>query len=205
MITERVALYGRVSTVVGQNVEMQLCELREFAARRGWQIAGENVDHVSGARESRPALNRLMTDAHRRKFDGVLVWKLDRFGRSLRHLVNAIADFEAIGVAFISLRDNLDLGTPAGRLMFQIIGAMAEFERALIQERVRAGLRHARAKGKRLGRPRVVVDAAKIDSLRASGASWRAISEKLGVGIGTLYKAVQPRSKKVSPSASASL
>jgi DNA invertase Pin-like site-specific DNA recombinase len=183
---------------------MQLCELREFAARRGWQIAGEYVDHVSGARESRPALNRLMTDAHRRKFDGVLVWKLDRFGRSLRHLVNAIADFEAIGVAFISLRDNLDLGTPAGRLMFQIIGAMAEFERALIQERVRAGLRHARAKGKRLGRPRVVVDAAKIDSLRASGASWRAISEKLGVGIGTLYKAVQPRSKKVSPSASAS-
>jgi DNA invertase Pin-like site-specific DNA recombinase len=204
MITERVALYGRVSTVVGQNVEMQLCELREFAARRGWQVAGEYVDHVSGARESRPALNRLMTDAHRRKFDGVLVWKLDRFGRSLRHLVNAIAEFEAIGVAFISLRDNLDLGTPAGRLMFQIIGAMAEFERALIQERVRAGLRHARAKGKRLGRPRVVVDAAKIASLRASGASWRAISEKLGVGIGTLYKAVQPRSKKVSPSASAS-
>jgi len=111
---------------------------------------------------------------------------------------------DALGVAFISLRDNLDLSTPAGRLMFQIIGAMAEFERSLIQERVRAGLRHARAKGKRLGRPRVDVDAAKIASLRASGASWRTISMKLGVGIGTLYKAVQPRSEKVSPAASAS-
>jgi DNA invertase Pin-like site-specific DNA recombinase len=99
-------------------------------------------------------------------------------------------------VVFISLRDNLDLGTPAGRLMFQIVGAMAEFERSLIQERVRAGLRHARAKGKRLGRPRVRVDASRIASLRASGASWHTISEKLGVGIGTLYKAVQPLSQK---------
>ena len=158
---------------------MQLCELREYAARRGWQVADEYIDRASGAKESRPALNRLMADARQRKFDVIAVRKLDRFGRSLRHLVNAIAEFEALGVAFISLRDNLDLGTPAGRLMFQIIGAMAEFERALIQERVRAGLRHARAKGKRLGRPRVVVDVARIASLRASGASWRAISEKL--------------------------
>ena len=196
MKTERVAIYGRVSTVVGQNVEMQLCELREYATRRGWQVVGEYVDHASGAKESRPALNRLMTDGRRRKFDLIAVWKLDRFARSLRHLVNAIAEFEALGVAFISLRDNLDLGTPAGRLMFQIIGAMAEFERSLIQERVRAGLRHAKQKGKRLGRPRVVVDATKIASLRAAGASWRTISETLGVGIGTLYRAAQPRSDK---------
>lgn len=204
MKTERVAIYGRVSTVVGQNVEMQLCELREYAARRGWMVVEEYVDRMSGAKESRPALNRLMTDARRRNFDMVLVWKIDRFGRSLKHLVNALAELDAVGVAFVSLRDNLDLGTPSGRLMFQIIAAMAEFERALIQERVRAGLRHARAKGKRLGRPRVVVDDARIASLRASGASWRAISQKLGVGIGTLYKAVQPRSKKVSPVAPAS-
>jgi DNA invertase Pin-like site-specific DNA recombinase len=204
MEIEQIAIYGRVSTVVGQNVEMQLCELREYAARRGWQIAGEYVDHVSGAKESRPAFNRLMTDAHRRKFDAVLVWKLDRFGRSLRHLVNAIAEFDAIGVAFISFRDNLDLSTPSGRLMFQIIGAMAEFERSLIQERVKAGLRHARAKGKRLGRPRVFVDATRIASLRASGATWRTISETLGVGVGTLYKAIQVRSEKVSPPASSS-
>ncbi len=203
MEPQRVALYARVSTLAGQNPEMQLLELQEYATRRAWQVVGEYVDHASGARESRPALNRLMTDARRRKFDVIAVWKLDRFGRSLRHLVNAIAEFEALGVAFISLRDNLDLGTPAGRLMFQIIGAMAEFERSLIQERVRAGLRHARAKGKRLGRPKVVVDAARIASLRASGTSWRTISEKLGVGIGTLYQAIQPRSKKVSPSAPA--
>ena len=112
-------------------------------------ITEEYVDlGVSGATSSRPALNRLTADAKRRQFDGVIVWKLDRFGRSLKHLVNAIADFEALGVAFVSLRDNLDLSTPSGRLMFQIIGAMAEFERSLIQERVKAGLRNAKAKGK---------------------------------------------------------
>ena len=116
---------------------------------------------MTGSKDSRPALNRLMIDAQRRKFDAVLVWKLDRFGRSLRHLVNALAELEALGLTFISLRDNLDLSTPSGRLMFQIIGAMAEFERALIQERVRAGLRNARAKGRRLGRPRVIVDASR--------------------------------------------
>jgi DNA invertase Pin-like site-specific DNA recombinase len=118
----------------------------------------------------------------------VLVWKIDRFGRSLKHLVNALADMSAYGVAFVSLRDNLDLSTPSGRLMFQIIGAMAEFERSLIQERVKAGLRNARAKGKRLGRPRRVVDASRIATLRASGVSWRAIAQELGVGIATLYR-----------------
>ncbi len=163
------ALYARVSTSNGhQDPEMQLRELREYAGRRGWEIAGEYIDHgVSGSKESRPELNRLMTDAHRRRFDAVLVWKIDRFGRSLKHLVNALADLGAYGVAFVSLRDNLDLSTPSGRLMFQIIGAMAEFERALIQERVKAGLRNAQAKGKRLGRPRRVVDASRIAALRA--------------------------------------
>jgi DNA invertase Pin-like site-specific DNA recombinase len=177
--------------LVGQNPEMQLTELREYAARRGWRVVNEFVDRASGAKEQRPALNRLMADARQRKFDIIAVWKLDRFGRSLRHLVNALAEFEALGVAFISFRDNLDLSTPSGRLMFQIIGAMAEFEGALIRERVRAGLEYARSKGKRLGRPRVLVDPAKIAALRASGASWRAISRQLGVAVGTLYKAVR--------------
>jgi DNA invertase Pin-like site-specific DNA recombinase len=104
---------------------------------------------VSGSKESRPELNQLTADAHRRAFDAVLVWKIDRYGRSLKHLVNGLADLNAYGVAFVSFRDNLDLSTPSGRLMFQIIGAMAEFERSLIQERIRAGLRNARAKGKR--------------------------------------------------------
>lgn len=186
----RIALYSRVSTAGGhQDPEMQLRELREYCERRGWDIVETYTDMgISGSKDSRPALNRLMTDAHQRRFDAVLVWKLDRFGRSLRHLVNALADFEALGVAFVSLRDNLDLSTPSGRLMFQIIGAMAEFERALIQERVRAGLRNARAKGKRIGRPRVEVNQAKITALRASGVPWREIARKLGISVGTAYR-----------------
>jgi DNA invertase Pin-like site-specific DNA recombinase len=109
----------------------------------------------------------------------------------LRHLVNALADLDSLGVAFVSLRDNLDLSTPSGRLMFQVIGAMAKFERSLVQERVRAGLRNAVARGVRLGRPRISVDAAEIARLRASGASWREISERLGVGVGTVCRAFQ--------------
>jgi DNA invertase Pin-like site-specific DNA recombinase len=194
----RVALYSRVSTNHGQDPELQLRELREYAASRGWKIMQEYVDQgVSGSKDSRPALNRLMSDAHQRKIDAVLVWKLDRFGRSLRHLVNALAELEALGVAFISFRDNLDLSTPSGRLMFQIIGAMAEFERSLIQERVKAGLRNAKAKGQRLGRPRADVDKAEVEALRSSGASWRAVAEKLGVGVGTVHRIGQRRSKNV--------
>jgi DNA invertase Pin-like site-specific DNA recombinase len=200
MSSNRVALYARVSTSNGQqDPEMQLRELREYAKHRELIIIGEYVDRMTGSKDSRPALNRLTADASRRKFDAVLVWKLDRFGRSLRHLVNAIAELEAIGVAFISFRDNLDLSTPSGRLMFQIIGAMAEFERSLIQERVRAGLRNARAKGKRLGRPRAVVDPFHVEALRASGASWRTIAKKLGVGLGTVHRSLQPRSKNGYP------
>ena len=188
----RVALYARVSTLNGhQDPEMQLSELREYATRRGLSIHEEYVDEgVSGSKESRPALNRLMTDAQKCRFDAILVWKIDRFGRSLKHLVNSLADLSAYGVTFISLRDNLDLSTPSGRLMFQIIGAMAEFERALIQERVRAGLRNAKAKGKRIGRPRQVVESSEVLKLRAEGLSWRAISERLRLGLGTVYRAI---------------
>jgi len=198
-MSTRVALYARVSTSNGQqDPEMQLRELREYAERRGWLVAEVYTDAgVSGSKDSRPALNRLMIDAKQRRFDALLVWKLDRFGRSLRHLVNALAELEALGVAFVSLRDNLDLATPSGRLMFQIIGAMAEFERSLIQERVKAGLRNAKAKGKRLGRPRVVVDQVEVLELRKSGESWRAIAEKLGVGVGTAHRIAQRRSKNL--------
>jgi DNA invertase Pin-like site-specific DNA recombinase len=193
--TKRVALYARVSTANGQqDPEMQLRELREYAEHRGLTIIGEYIDRMTGSKDSRPALNCLMTDAQRRKFDAVLVWKLDRFGRSLRHLVNALAELEALGLTFISLRDNLDLSTPSGRLMFQIIGAMAEFERALIQERVRAGLRNARAKGKRLGRPRVIVDASRIAGLRAQGRSWAQITDELGVSKGTAQRSFAAKS-----------
>jgi len=185
----RVAIYARVSTTV-QDAGLQTRELRQFAEARDWSLAGEYVDAgVSGAKDSRPELNQLMADAKRRRFDVVLVWKLDRFGRSLRHLVNALAEFESLGIAFVSLSDNLDLSTASGRLMFNIIGAMAEFERELIRERVRAGMKNARAKGTRIGRPRVTVDAAQIACLRTAGASWRAISARLGVGVATLHRA----------------
>src|SRR5271169_6417425 len=183
----RVALYARVSTLNGQHPEMQLAELHEYASRRGWAVAGEYVDEgVSGSKDSRPALNRLMADAHRRHFDIVACWKVDRFGRSLKHLVNALADLDSYGVAFVSLRDNLDLSTPSGRLMFQIIGAMAEFERSLIQERVRAGLRNAKLKGKTLGRPRRIVDGDQMVRLREQGASFREIAKAVGVSPGTV-------------------
>jgi DNA invertase Pin-like site-specific DNA recombinase len=191
----RTAIYARVSTTGhGQDAGMQTREMRQFTEARGWRLADEYVDSgVSGAKDSRPELNRLMADAKRRKFDVVLVWKLDRFGRSLRHLVNALAEFEALGIAFVSLTDNLDLSTPAGRLMFQIIGAMGEFERGLIQERVRAGMRNAAAKGKAIGRPKAVVDAAHIARLRASGASLRTIATELGVSVGTIHSACSKR------------
>src|ERR1035441_6079166 len=196
MEPQRVALYARVSTLAAHNPEMQLLELREYATRRGWQVIGEYIDHASGARESRPALNQLMTDARRRKFGVIAVWKIDRFGRSLKHLVNALADLESLGVAFVSLRDNLDLGTPSGRLMFQIIAAMAEFERSLIQERVRAGLRNARAKGKKFGRPRAQVDALRVAALRSDGLSWSQVCRTLSVSKGSAQRSVATIAEK---------
>jgi DNA invertase Pin-like site-specific DNA recombinase len=192
MKTERVALYARVSTFAGQSPEMQLVELREYAERRGWHVVEEYVDHgVSGAKESRPALNRLMTDAKQRQFDIVACWKLDRFGRSVAHVVVALADLEALGIAFVSLKDNLDLGTPSGRFMFQIIAAFAELERAMIKDRVKAGLQNAKRKGKRLGRPPATVDKARIARLRATGASLRAIASQIGVSVATIHKVLQ--------------
>jgi DNA invertase Pin-like site-specific DNA recombinase len=137
-----------------------------------------------------------MGDAHRRQFDIVLVWKIDRFGRSLKHLVNALADLDAYGVAFASLKDNLDLTTPSGRLMFQIIGAMVEFERSLIQERVKAGLDNAR-------RPRRVVDLDGIARMKADGHSLREIAEKLGVGYGTVCMRLAAGERKPSSAGAA--
>jgi DNA invertase Pin-like site-specific DNA recombinase len=186
----RVALYARVSTMNhGQDVEMQLAEVRDYCTRRGLEISGEYVDRgISGTKDSRPALNRLMLDAHQRKFDAICCWKLDRFGRSLKHLVNTIADLEALGLAFISLRDNLDLSTPSGRLMFHIIAAMAQFERSLIQERVRAGMRNARAKGRQIGRRRADFNPDQARSLLASGHSLAQVGAVLGVSASTVCR-----------------
>lgn len=185
-----VAIYARVSTSGnGQSPEMQLLELREYCARRGWTIVGEYVDvGYSGAKDRRPELDKLLSAARRRKFDAILCWKLDRIGRSLKHLVNLLAELEALGVALVSFSDNLDLSTPQGRLMFQIIAAMSEFERALVQERVKAGLKNARAHGKKLGRPRAIVDADRISCLRAQGRSIREIANELGHSRSLVHK-----------------
>ena len=191
-MSQRVAIYARVSTLHSQNPEMQLTELREYAERRGWEVTAEYVDlGVSGSKESRPELNRMLAAAHARAFDAVVCWKLDRLGRSLKHLVTTIEDLSAYGVAFISLRDNLDLSTPSGRLMMHIIGAMAQFERELIKERVSAGMHAARKRGSRIGRPRAYANADQIRALRAQDVPWRTIAAQLGIGTGTAIRAVQ--------------
>ena len=140
-------------------------------------------------------MTRLIADAHRRRFDVVIVWKFDRFARSVSHLLRALETFNALGIAFVSLSESLDTSTPAGRMVFTVLGAVAELERSLIAERVKAGLRNARAKGKTLGRPKRVLDVKEIASLRTKGLGWRAIAKELGVGVGTLYRISPERSK----------
>jgi DNA invertase Pin-like site-specific DNA recombinase len=187
----KAALYARVSTANnGQDPAMQTRELEEYCQRRGWEVAGLYVDlGISGSEEHRPELDRLMCDAHRRRVDAVVVWKFDRFARSVSHLLKALDTFRALGIDFVSLSENLDTSTPAGRMVFTVLGAVAELERSLIVERVRAGIRNARAKGKRLGRPKAVVDALKVAFARAQGRSWASISKELGVGTGTARRA----------------
>ena len=186
----KTAVYARVSTSdKGQDPEMQLRELREYCERRGWTITSEYVDvGVSGSKDSRPQLNKLMADAKQRRFDAILCWKLDRFGRSLKHLVSALGEFEALGIAFVSLRDSFDLTTPAGRLMFNMVASFAEFERDLIRERVKAGIANRRAKGFRVGRKPVSINSAKLQSLRSEGRTIREIADALGVSRGLVHK-----------------
>jgi DNA invertase Pin-like site-specific DNA recombinase len=168
---------------------MQLREMREYCERRGWTVAGEYVDAgISGTKDRRPELDRLMQDGHRRRFDVVAVWKFDRLARSVSHLLRALDTFRVLGSEFVSLSESLDTATPARRMEFTVLGAVAELERSLIAERVRAGLRNARAKGKRLGRPRLVVDSTRIAVLRSQGLSWEKIGEVVGVGEGTIRR-----------------
>jgi DNA invertase Pin-like site-specific DNA recombinase len=187
----RTAIYARVSTAnSGQDPKVQTRELHEYIERRGWNVAGEYVDEgISGTRDSRPELNRLMADAHRRRFDAIVVWRFDRFARSVSHLLRALETFKALGIEFVSLSEQVDTSTPTGKMVFTVLGAVAELERSLIAERVKAGLRNARAKGKRLGRPRVPVDAARIGVLRAHGRSWREIVAEMGISKGSAQRA----------------
>ena len=187
----RVAIYARVSTVgKGQDAGLQLDELRQVAAQRGWVMVQEYVDDgISGSTESRPALNRMMADAQAGRFDLVAVWKLDRLGRSLQHLLRILADLSRWGVGFASLRDSgIDTTTPTGRLMIQILGALAEYERELIRERVIAGVRRAQAAGKHCGRPRREMDLRAAKVLLAQDHSVRQVADMLGLPRATLQR-----------------
>ncbi len=194
----RVALYSRVSTAE-QNATMQIEELRAYCQRRQWDIAEEFTDAgVSGSKESRPALNRLLAEAKRRKFDVVLVYRYDRFARSLRQLVNALCEFDALGIHFVSLHEGVDTSTPNGRLVFGIFASIAEFERELIRGRVRSGLAAARARGKKLGRPKRIVDARRIAALRVQGWGWKKIAREVGCGVSTVLRVGREGEKRGS-------
>ena len=189
---KRAAIYARVSTHNGQNPEMQLNEVRAYCKCRQWKVADEYVDRgISGSKEHRPALDRLLSDCRRRRVDAVVVYRYDRFARSVRQLVNALEEFRSLGVDFVSLHEGVDTSTPNGRLVFGIFASIAEFERELIRDRVRSGLAAARARGRRLGRPRVSVDESRIAELRAEGRGWKAIAAELGVGVGTILRAAK--------------
>ena len=188
----RAAVYARVSTV-DQEPENQLLELRRYVEARGW-TGQEFVDHgVSGTKDRRPALDRLVVDARRRKVDTVVVWRLDRLGRSLKHLVTLLDELQALGVGFVSLGEGIDLQTPAGRLQLHILAALSEFERARIVERVQAGLQRAKRQGRTLGRPRASIS--RFQLARVEGLSTRAAAKALGVPRSTLqrYLAQKPR------------
>jgi DNA invertase Pin-like site-specific DNA recombinase len=191
-ILQRAAIYGRVSTLTNQSTEMQVRDLRQLADRRGFEIMHEYLDEgFSGAKSSRPALDEMLADAKRGEFSILLVWKLDRLGRSLAHLVRLLEDLRAWNVELVSFSEGLDFTTTTGKLLYQMLSAFAEFERDCIRERVRSGLRNARAKGKKLGRPRVFADASRIAALRTQGRSWREIVSETGVSKGTAQRAAR--------------
>lgn len=182
----RVAIYARVSTR-DQSCELQLRDLRTYCKARGFEAFREYIDiGQSGAKDSRPELNRLMDDARKRKFDAIVVWRFDRFARSTKHLLLALEEFRSLGIQFISYQENIDTSSALGQALFTIVSAVAQLERDLIRERVTAGIRNARASGKKLGRPKSGVLQADILNFREQGLSLRQIAAKLGVGYGTI-------------------
>jgi DNA invertase Pin-like site-specific DNA recombinase len=195
MKTKRVALYQRCSTT-DQNVEMQDSDLRRYCDQRGLQVFKVYVDKgISGAKDKRPALDQLMNDARKRRFDVVLVWRFDRFARSTRHLITALEEFKHYGIDFISFQENIDTSSPMGKAMFTIVAAVAELERSLIAERVKAGLRNAKAKGKHIGRkftedtkPQTV---AKVFELRKQGLGMCRIADEVRLSSRTVWRLLQ--------------
>ncbi len=187
----KAAIYARVSTLNhGQDPQMQLRELKEYCTRRAWEITSEYIDSgISGAKDSRPELNRMMADALKRRFDAVVCWKFDRFARSVSHLLRALETFKSLGIEFCSFSEQMDTTTPTGKMIFTVLGAVAELERSLIAERVRAGIRNARAKGKRIGRPAADPELiSELKALVASGQSLRQVGTALGISVATVHK-----------------
>ncbi len=164
-------------------------DLERYAQDRGWSIYEKYVDEgISGSQIKRPALDRLMAACRRRQIDVVLVWRLDRLGRSLKHLITTLDELRTLGVAFVSLHEQLDCTTAAGQLLIHLLAAFAEFERAIIKERVKAGLQNAKAKGRRLGRPTLTIDLLDLRQLRKEGLSIRQIAERLKISPASVHK-----------------
>ena len=199
---KRVGIYARVSTS-DQNSDMQLVELREHADRRNWEIVAEYVDEgVSGSKASRPQLDKLMADARRRKFDLCLVWRFDRFARSTTHLLAALEEFKSLGIDFVSLHEAVDTSTPMGKMVFTVLASVAELERSIIVERVRAGMARAKAKGKWIGRPRGSrIDAVAVSRLLADGLSIRKVARRLDLSVGSVQRIGKAFKEGVSKSA----
>ena len=186
---KRVVIYARVSTAE-QTTENQLQELRTVADRHGWEVIEEFVDNgVSGAKASRPAFDRLLQGVVRKDFDLIMSWSVDRLGRSLRHLVDFLGDIHEKGIDLYLHQQGLDTSTPSGKALFQMLGVFAEFERAMIQERVKAGLARAKAQGKRLGRPPVSARIEyRVRQARKKGMGIKRIADHVGVGVGTVQR-----------------
>ena len=188
---KKVAVYVRVSTK-DQSVDMQLNDLERYSRERGLDVFKVYEDNgVSGTKETRPALNELMDHAKKKRFDMVLVWRFDRFARSTKHLVTALHEFRHIGIDFISFQENIDTSSPLGEAIFTIISAMSTLERDIIAERVKGGLRKAKAKGKRLGRPRNIVDTDKVIEYRKQNKSIRQIASELNLSKGAVQRTLE--------------
>ncbi len=186
----------RATLLSDSSTASQLLDLRRYVRERGWDIFKEYVDEgISGTKDSRPALNELMNDAKKRRFGVVLVWRFDRFARSTKHLILALEEFRNLGIDFISYQENIDTSSPLGSVIFTIISAVAQLERAIIAERVKAGLRRARENGKKLGRPNTLIDLSEVHRLRANGLSHRAIAKSLGVSHTTIGRILRAGTK----------
>lgn len=185
MIGQRAAIYVRCSTVQ-QNLDIQLNDLNRYIEARGLQLIETFQDHgVSGTKDSRPALDRMMKMARQRKFNFVIVWRLDRLGRNTRHLLSILDELQNLQISLVSHQEGFDLSTPLGRVVATVLAALSSFEREILRERVIAGVHNARAKGKKLGRPQAGSKDAVLE-LRAKGMTLRAISRELGISHGTV-------------------